>query len=860
MAGVDTVRGIGYQQAHAVLTALDLIGHPSHVALRVEGVDDVVDIEVLEASGKVAIGKQVKIRDQSYTWGQGELLTVLRRWADLDAATNASFEFVTDGRLGPTVEAVRAALNSAGGGDMTAIAELLNVDAADPVCALFSRSAIRQEAMGVEPILAEAERIARTLLSEPMGRLDLEARARAAVERLLRVLLVRAGAASKDERVMTAREVVEIVGGTDAVPAADRWGLALAAEFTQGVLRQRSVEKVPPILRRIDPGQATDEPDTIEPSELLALAERNITVTGTTGSGKTTFSRLLREEAAGKGRVVVLAHAEAYTPGRLDSLIADALSDAVGRELPSITGRQALADDGVVVVLDGVSEVPSDVLLELARELGPLSVGRHVARLALLGRDRAAVQSAIATSASVTHYSVTSFDRDQQLALAEQVLGRTPEEALTPGAGIAYAREALGDAAGNPMLLTMALQLFSQGVDFRSRSELYQGFVEQMAARSRTAGIALTATALGVVFGELLNEERRYANAYEWDRRVGSACAVLADKHISISPSMVTNSSDRSGLLTRIGHTQTRVPVHDSFADFFAGMGIAGGLAPARRPLTVNDEQRLIFASELGALDAALVRAAADELPFLTPRLARYDRRLASDATPDEVADLLATLSPMSDATGIQLWRSAGRVAASLAPHESPKWISDAAGQELLRRGARTVLVNDSSGPLMIAIRLWRVITTSWMKAAHNGEVEPRPQTAEAAAVALAAHVQATRVARKRLLRRHFSHTAQFRLEGLLSPGGLSAYVYEDARWMSSAHRFSVAYVANDEIDVRAATPDEARALQAGSRSHVLGELHGSAGVEWMLRKTPEASAAEDIKTAINQAAGIDWL
>src|SRR6266545_969199 len=112
MAGVDAVRGIAYQQAHAVLAALDVLDDTNLAAIRVEGVHDVVDIELFTLVMSVHHAKQVKTRIEPYTWGEAELLAVLRRWASLPGADHATFELLTNGRLGPSGEKVQAALRS----------------------------------------------------------------------------------------------------------------------------------------------------------------------------------------------------------------------------------------------------------------------------------------------------------------------------------------------------------------------------------------------------------------------------------------------------------------------------------------------------------------------------------------------------------------------------------------------------------------------------------------------------------------------------------------------------------------------------------------------------------------------------
>ena len=74
-------------------------------------------------------------------------------------------------------------------------------------------------------------------------------------------------------------------------------------------------------------------------------------------------SRVLVRDAATTGAVVLLAHAEAYLPGRIDALAADAISEVVSVAMPTATGRQALADPTVTLVIDGVSEVPSRAIV-----------------------------------------------------------------------------------------------------------------------------------------------------------------------------------------------------------------------------------------------------------------------------------------------------------------------------------------------------------------------------------------------------------------------------------------------------------------------------------------------------------------
>lgn len=183
---------------------------------------------------------------------------------------------------------------------------------------------------------------------------------------------------------------------------------------------------------------------------------------------------------------------------------------------------------------------------------------------------------------------------------------------------------ALGDAAGNPLLLTMALELVQQGVAFTDRAGLYRLFIEQLAARSGATSIAEASAALGIVYAALLDRGRRYADPIEWARLLRDAVAVLASAGVPVDVNSIETAVRRCGLITPLGWTQTRVPIHDSFADYLAGAAHANRLAAFPDRLQPSDEQRVMFAAEIGGVDAAMTAQVARDLPLLTVYLAAF--------------------------------------------------------------------------------------------------------------------------------------------------------------------------------------------------------------------------------------------
>lgn len=233
MAGVDTVRGIWYQQAHAVLAALDVLDDINLVALRVEGVRDVVDIELFTMAMSVHHAKQVKTRIEPYTWGEAELVAVLRRWANLPEADHATFEFLTNGRLGRSGEKVQAALEAAALGRPQALADILDEDIPGTACAALEHARVRVDPAGVGVLLLRAERQVAAMLPQARTAADAREQARHAVDRLFRLLFDRAANPEPEARIVTREEIAATLRVPADQPASQRWPGAVRDRYLQ---------------------------------------------------------------------------------------------------------------------------------------------------------------------------------------------------------------------------------------------------------------------------------------------------------------------------------------------------------------------------------------------------------------------------------------------------------------------------------------------------------------------------------------------------------------------------------------------------------------------------------------------------
>ena len=750
MGGVDTYRGIAYQHAQAVLSALDVLESDQFAAIRVEGADDAIDIELLDANGRVAVGKQAKVRADEYTWAKAELVGLLRRWAAVDAPDGASFQFLTDGRLGPSGEKVKDALAEAAAGRRGPLAKLLGEEAGGETVRRVARATVVQDPGGTGALLARADRQVMALLPSARSGADAVEQARSAVDALFRLLLDHACRPDAADRVVSRDQICGALGIPVSATAVLAWRGDVRDRYLAAVIAEAPAAAVPARLRPEEssgpPGEGVDA--------LLADGAAPAAVAGPTGAGKSTAARELRAAAAAQGRVVVVAHAETYIPGRVDALVADAVSDVLGSEVPTLTGRQVLAETDTVVVIDGVSEVPEPVRSALAEDLrAPVAAGRG-ARLVLLGRGLAAVRSVLPASSAPSLFRMEPFGRERREALAESVVGNGNGNGTGTGTGtarvvLAQAEEALGDAAGNPMLLEMTLRLIASGVAFGDRAAVYGAFLDRLGEKTGADGLGVATVVLGSCFARLLDEGRRYADPYTWRRLLVEAAGAQSAVIGPVDAAAVDDAARRSGLIVRLGQSETVAAVHDSFADYLAGLALARGAVAFPADVKPGDEERLLFAAQIGRMDRAFAEAIAARLPFALPRFAPLDQRGLGDGAPDEVSAILRAVVPPCAPAGADLWRHPdGRVVA-FACADDGRWLTDDEARTAIT--SRPWVVG-TSGPIDLAVRLWRQSLLAVLQSTGRAG-RPRPGTAAEARDAVAAHAAEVAAETDRLVR-----------------------------------------------------------------------------------------------------------
>ncbi|SFC96963.1 AAA domain-containing protein [Nocardioides terrae] len=848
MAGVDTSRGIAYQNAQAVLVAIDVLSDANLASMRLEGRDDIVDIEVHDTTGAIVRGYQVKTRVQHRPWSRAPILAVLERWAALDV--DADFEFVTDGELGETAIALRDAVHAASDGDVAPLAAFLNRPVHDPSLPKLARTRVRQDVTGAEAVLAVAEQQTRSLLPGARTPQDLRAAAQAAVNALLRELATRAGSLDEGARLITKDEIAAFLGGTRDIAAEDRWETGVKAEYLEHAGAGTDL---------IDLGLKEDVPDDLgrraELADLLQGARVTV-LSGRTGTGKSSIAELAVDEGAQVGRPVLRVHAEAYVAARLADLVAEGLAATLRRPLPSLTGQQALWDPDTVLIIDGVSEVPVQMQQALRHDLQPVITAASGAHVVLVGRDLATLSSVVPTSVPYRRYSVAVLTREKRDALVRRQHPEVIEEQSADEANrlvaqlIATVERGLGDAAGNPMLFSLALRFAVDGTSFENDAALYAATITRMAERAGATHVDVTSAALGLVLAHLLDSGRRFVYPHEYRRLLRAASRELESSYFGVDEAVLEANIRRSGLLVPLGADQVLVPVHDSYADYLAGLAHARGLAPLPRTLSTSDERRLEFAAQLaGVSDATAVQVARD-LPFSIVRLASYDRRtLAERSSVETLAAVLSHLLPPGDRRSPVIWEEGESAVIALRQEEPPgRQDTSAAGP-----AASRVVMPLTASPLLAAAAVWRLTLRRQLRSRVGLPVR-RPNSSEEAAQLVIDHVTERETHVRCMLLQMFQPVARERVAETLGPLGVHAII---TRRDTIHSEFSMAYARRASINIEVA--EEA----AGESARVVDEAgaeYASTSVESFLRKHSREDAADLMKSAVEKLTKHAWL
>jgi hypothetical protein len=853
MGGTAAAGGFAYQHAQAVILALKLAVDPALRSVRVEAENDVIDAEVWSETGELVAGRQFKRRRSDDTWAQQDLIKELLRWSALatDHPT-AEYEFVAEGRLGPTGRLVRDALTQAGRGDFGAIETLIGGQATDDFdLATMARARITVEEASYLSLIEDAEKAARSLLDNVSGEAEASERGRWVVLELLNLVTYRSGLGDPADRLITRDEVLALLATPrDRIPTA-AWNDDMKGAFLGSILANS--EEMPVQLNcKLDPAFITtvESGDTSLDSRLLEDWIDNQSVCllgGPSGAGKSTAIVAMQRRAAQVGKIIILADAEEYVPGRLAALVSNSLNAySVIGAYPAV-GNTALTDPDLVLAIDGVSEIDAETRQELEAEIKQLlSAGTHSALL-LSGRDTTAMRKILLRHSAATALVVESPELAQREELVATTFSVDEDFARFL---VRRTQRILADLAENPLMLLLGARAIATGSDPNNAADIFHSVIRSVGIGNNYSESSVYEVGLGVAFTRLLSQGRRYCDSFAWLDLLKSVCQELSESGIEISVAELREFGSETGLIRRTPRDIVRA-MHDSFADYLSALAIARKAAQMPGQLSAQDEARVRYLAGIAGVDGPTANLVARDLPFTAVAIAPMESRVPEEGWFAETKALVAELFPPAETPPrIAFWEdSAGRTVVTVdGPDEG--WLQDSVPDDVAAGSGWTFVLEEPTGPLQVAVKIWKRFIDEVLAAPRLTE-NPVPKNLDESV---------------QLLRSYSAQLVNY-VGDLIRKLDVSGGESETLRERTTAQiQFWLSYTdAIGEERNRGVCFREAVDLEDGSEV-VVGEgppgliWTGRGSVDSFVTQDPRQEAVKRVRKAINELVGRTWL
>jgi len=845
MAGTDTVRGIHYQSIRSVLTALSSLDDPAFSWLRVEGIDDLYDIEVYGHDDELRLVQQIKTRRPEYSWSKGDVRALLTRWAALKPRPDARFEFVTNGRLGEELAGLLSSIP-----DVQAIEQGFSVGAIaandDQLSAVAAAAKVVVDSASEGELFDRAVAQVKARLIGVRSDLDATENATALVNAFYRTVISRSSNVSPDDRILSRHEIGELLHIETSPASGAGWEQGLRDEY----LRVASTRPEDPKIAnsrfeliqsgRVDSNALAD----FDFEQVVGSAAPSIVV-APTGSGKSTAAGQLRTSASKRGAVVIVLRAEAYQTGRFATLVQMELENFLGRPVPVHEARAALADQRSTIVIDGASEIPRGLRDALSEDLRSIFMG-GIQRPAfvLVGRNLAPMRAILPSASEPRLLRLRGLSESDQLAIAVAVLN----EDADASAVVAEIQKTLIDGSTSPLLFRLALEDRNFNGRVENRAKLYERILERIFERVGAQDFALALSAAGLVFADLLDQGSRSTDRITWEQKLRSAASALSPEGGESEVAMAQQALARSGLVVELGYSQTMVPAHDSFADYLAGRAHATGQAAWPPELTEQDEERLSFANELAALQADEVEKIARRVPELLPRLARRGSQPKTSLDPIQCEQILTLLVPDFGPIGM-FCDSTGRRWAVFLPTGPSRALTEDEGVKLIRRLGGIQLASDlvSCVSTLWQFHLSRKLDLLLRTSSPLGAAS----TAAELASGLERHTQSTASEVLRIVDETVPQQMRTKVLYTIGPLGVTFDLYHEP--LNEFSAWPLIY--RSSIETKVSFEPNAKRVD-----DLFESSFGQTDALYYLRKSPAATAASLVQDALNQLALPNWL
>ncbi|WP_214369031.1 ATP-binding protein [Pseudonocardia sp. H11422] len=869
MAGSDTVRGIVFQNALSLSAAYEVLTDPLKHYLRVEGVHDVVDIEVLDADKRLIVGRQAKARQPEYTWGRAELKEIFERWLSV-SVKDARFELVTDGRLGPTGQLLRNALRDASDGNYAGIEQVFGQSLSQEHMDGLRNAAVIDTVASGDALFDQAVHLIATLLPAPVTAAESADAAQNATNALYRFLLKVASRPNSRDRLLSKAQLAAVIGVDEENLPIGGWDqgnrnayltAAVSASRTDPALVQlglTEIDSTPLALRYAELVSRAGDSEELSAADLASL--KKVALFGDTGCGKSTTLEQLRRELARAGTVLVIGRAELYVEGQLPLLVAGGASLIAGRSVSARAGRDILADHQAVLAIDGFSELPHEQRMSLKQELSLIfrSQDGRGCNVILAGRDRVALRFGFPNDSDVKDVTISHLSQADQRWIVDQIAESESIAGVESNQVVRWISRSLGDGARNPLLFRMAASLALQGQEIASRAAVYRQFLEALAERCNYGHLDLLLAVAGTAFSSLLDEQKRYSDHFDWRLRLRRAIEPIAD---IVGPELTASSADedlrRIGLVRNFGHSGAVAALHDSFADFLSAQAIARGLSGIPEGAASSDEQRLIFLAEIDGVGHDLASILLRSMPFLAIRLSVYDRRQFTAASAAYIRDYFAMIETVQqqnpDFDYFEDRR--GRIFFIDTNEPDGRWLSEHNGGPSALKTFGGIQVE--GGPLHVMTQIWGRKIRSHLDDGGSQSAYYPPVSASEDAELIRTHLLETERLARSIIDEAFTGFARSQLLDQVEPLGRTILIRETISEQKSVPSRGLRVRRSIETSVEVAKDSYFDSVN--SENSVVDHWNSSS-VDVILSQPPRRAASERVIDGLKRLGVEGWI
>ncbi|MCP4599853.1 MAG: hypothetical protein GY847_04810 [Proteobacteria bacterium] len=735
MAGPDNIKGVTFQHLCAILKALEILEDRDGGAIRIEGTQDVMDFEVFDSTDHLIYVAQAKSRKEPHTWSQAEIIKIIRQWADQGKESIETYEFLTDGQVGPRNEIPRILerLREEDETHTDAIAQLKKLGIDDIPLNVLQKMHIRTR-YGEKTTLHERAilKVIRLLESTPKD--SSYTSAKGLIANLFLEVSLAGGEDSQTTRLLSRERIFEILEiPSDVLSDYTPWTLERAIEYRHQIIK----DFANPLIVELAAEGFTDSPpaaaffgerqleeiDSEKHMKVVDLIEETAgaALCSPTGGGKTSTLRFLAVQAARADRTPVYAEISSYQTGSLERVLRFSVEDRIGvRGDPRLIDRIISKESCAIILIDGITEIPIGERNALCQDTLDFRRKHPDTRIFVAGRQAEGLRRL-----QLPRYRLQPLNRNTRTEIIAKHLNASLPQADQTGSIL---ESSLGSIVNIPLFLVMSLSLFAREESPSSRIEVYDGFLDGICYRHRAeVEVHTLIGAIACASYDLIKTGRKKAPRHVWLEMFKNALEEQKSLFSERSPESLIKTAEEIGILEKGMPSAYVGLLHDSFLDYFASVSISRGYRSLPATLSSEWEDAMILYAEKMGISADLAQGVLQDNLLLAVRLASLGLETDSRRDMEILPKLINTLFTIhigeaikdrlkisTDQANLVLYRTRKTLYASLSDDTTTQILEDQEEYEdHIENSIVTIATPRPCGPT-------RLITILWYALAHH--------------------------------------------------------------------------------------------------------------------------------------------